>query len=234
MSVFIYIYVNNLDSRGIQQTAYVPAMVLLHGQDSKPSRASVHSHHIFVGRDWRREGRSYGLFLLFQSCSGGHVPFPGSFSQELVFTSTLIYTFIMALAVWQWAKWCRMRREWEKEEGSHEELVVGGKWGKVRCPLASITKATYFQSDRTVTSSSIFGGEAILYSFFFFFPLTAQITDIQSWGNTGKSACLQSYPESDVKINTNFISVLKQYSAVEEKHGVSSRFASRNFSMSEV
>lgn len=76
-------------------------------------------------------GRSYGLFLLFQSYSGGHVPFPGAFSSQPVFTSTLIYTFGTALTVWHHAKWWRRTRRRRSraervETAATKELGSGG------------------------------------------------------------------------------------------------------------
>jgi len=71
---------------------------------------------VFAGPDWwRGEGRSDGLFLLFQSYSEGHVPFGGSFREEPVFSSMLIYTLSMALCVGQQAKW--LMRAILKNEG---------------------------------------------------------------------------------------------------------------------
>lgn len=99
-----------------------------------------------------RRGEKLRLVSFVPELQRGSRSLPRLFQLTAVFTSTLIYTFGMALAVWHRANGGGGRGggggAWAREDGSHEESVLRGD---VR-PLASTVKVlclkicSYFHS----------------------------------------------------------------------------------------
>lgn len=73
---------------------------------SLPTGAPVHSHPLFVGQDWRHTERGEGTarFFCSKETAGVRFPFQALSAKRPAFTTMLIYTFYMVLAVWHLAK----------------------------------------------------------------------------------------------------------------------------------